>query len=171
MIPSKSFDILACHVWEWPSDFTWLHYTSTHTLNIVFAIQGRIISIVGGGWGGMVDSSISISQHLRVIIEVAISSGEIHDCVLSSHFATAEVFTFLFIFSVAHTQTHIITHMSQPSTFFCDDALNGVKVHLALCAHVCMCVCVCEKQGPSTCAGWKLIRLGPSFVSVAERCG
>lgn len=50
MMPSKTFDIPACHVLEWPSDFTLLHYTSTLTLHITFAIQGQIFSIVGAGW-------------------------------------------------------------------------------------------------------------------------
>lgn len=34
---------------------------------------------------------------------------------------------------------------------------------------MCICVCLCLKQGPSTCAGWELIRLDPSLVSMAER--
>lgn len=52
MMPGKTFDIPACHVLEWPSDFALLHYTSTPTLHIAFAIQGQIFSIVGGGRGG-----------------------------------------------------------------------------------------------------------------------
>lgn len=37
--------------------------------------------------------------------------------------------------------THVITYMSHPSTFF-DDTLNGLKLHLAFCAHGRVCVFV-----------------------------
>ncbi len=52
MMPSKTFDIPACHVLEWPSDFTLLHYTSTLSPHITFAIQGQIFFNCGWGWRG-----------------------------------------------------------------------------------------------------------------------
>jgi len=61
--------------------------------------------------GGFLCFSNLIPQHLRVITGVAVSSGAIHNCVLSSHIAAAEVFI-LFIFSAAHTHTHTHTHTS-----------------------------------------------------------
>lgn len=52
MMPGKTFDIPGCHVLEWPSDSTLLHYTSTLSQHITYAIQGQTFSIVGGGWRG-----------------------------------------------------------------------------------------------------------------------
>lgn len=95
--------------------------------------------------------SNSISQHLRVIATVAVSSGAIHNCIPSFHIAVAEVCTFFFFLQHTHNththkqmNTHVITYMSHPSTFF-DDTLNGLKLHLAFGAHgrVCVFVCVC----------------------------
>lgn len=181
MMPSKTFDIPASHVLEWPSDFTLLHYTSALTLHITFAIQGQIFSIVGGGrrvevW--FLCSSYLIPQHLRVITGVAVSSGAIHNCVLSSHAAAAKVFTFLFISlcstHITPTQTNTPTHnhIDVSSQHFFWWYIKWCKVaSRSMCTCMCVCVYVCLKQGPSTCAGWELIRLGPSLVSVAERCG
>lgn len=59
-MPGKTFDILGCHVLEWPSDFTLLHYTLTLSLHITFAIQGQIFSIVARG-GGVDFYAVAIS--------------------------------------------------------------------------------------------------------------
>lgn len=130
MMPGKTFDIPAYHVLEWPLDFTLLHYTSTFTPYITFAIQGQIFSNEGRTRersrrreGLLLCSSISIPQHLRIIAGAAVSSGAIHNCVLSSHIALAEVCIYLFIYFLCGTHIHphkyIRTHhMSHPSTFF-----------------------------------------------------
>lgn len=53
MRTSKTFDIPGERVPEWPSDSALLHYTSTLSLHITFAVQEQIFSIVGGGAGAI----------------------------------------------------------------------------------------------------------------------